>query len=218
MLHVLCYTSSSCQCIPGELCAEEAALAYPIQGKSGMVVTGQDLATRAGLEVLKEGGNAVDAAVTAAFVMSVTLPRAGNIGGGGFMLLYSAKTKEVSAFDYWQKAPAKVSRDMFLDKEGNADSRLSRQSALAVSIPGTVSGLAAILKDCGTIPLSRALESAIRYAEEGFVLNEKQSCRHGCIRGASPLLPRRQQRYLSGPTGGSIKPGTVLCRKTWQGL
>ncbi len=75
------------------IAGEDVALTHPVAGKHGMVVTGQDLATQAGLEMLKNGGIAIDAAVTAAFVMAVTLPRAGNIGGGGFMLIYSAKNR-----------------------------------------------------------------------------------------------------------------------------
>lgn len=140
-----------------------------------MIVTGQDLATRAGLYVLKKGGNAVDAAVTAAFVMAVTLPRAGNIGGGGFMLIYSAKTKEVAALDFWQKAPARASHDMYIGPDGKADQKLSRFSYIAVAVPGTVAGLAAALKKYGTISLGRALVPAIRLAEEGYVLNEMQA-------------------------------------------
>jgi gamma-glutamyltranspeptidase/glutathione hydrolase len=105
--------------------------------------------------------------------MAVTLPRAGNIGGGGFMLIYSAKTKGVTVLDFWQKAPGKASRTMFLDGEGKADSKLSRQSYLAVAVPGTVAGLAMVLKQYGTISLAKALAPAIRYAEGGFILSEK---------------------------------------------
>ena len=154
-------------------CGVENALVFPSQGKSGMVVAGQEAAARAGLEVLKGGGNAVDGAVTMAFVMAVTLPRAGNIGGGGFMLIHSAKTKEVVAIDYWQKAPGRASRNMFTDRDGNADLKLRRQSHLATAVPGTVAGLAMALQKFGTISLAQALAPAIRYAEEGFVINEK---------------------------------------------
>ena len=127
-------------------CGVESALVFPSQGKNGMVVAGQEAAARAGLEVLKGGGNAVDAAVTVAFVMAVTLPRAGNIGGGGFMLIHSAKTRKIVAVDYWQKAPGRASRNMFLDRDGNADLKLRRQSHLASAVPGTVAGLAMALK------------------------------------------------------------------------
>jgi gamma-glutamyltranspeptidase/glutathione hydrolase len=149
------------------------ALAYPVEGRHGMVVTGQGMATMAGLEVLKKGGNAVDAAVTIGFVMAVTLPRAGNIGGGGFMLIKPADSDEVIAVDYREKAPAKAFRDMFLDKDGNADPQLSGYSHLASGVPGTVAGLAYALEKYGTISLAEALAPAIQYAEAGYPLNEE---------------------------------------------
>lgn len=153
--------------------ADVTALAHPSQGSHAMVVTGQELATRAGLDVLKRGGNAVDAAVTAAFVLAVTLPRAGNIGGGGFMLIRMAGTGEVVALDFWQKAPGTATRDMFQDRDGKTDPKIARQSHLSSAVPGTVSGLALALKKYGTLPLGETLAPAIGYAEEGFVVNEK---------------------------------------------
>jgi gamma-glutamyltranspeptidase / glutathione hydrolase len=108
----------------------------PVQGKQGMVVTSHFLATESALEVLKQGGNAIDAAVTAAFSLAVTQPRSGNIGGGGFMLISSEKQNEVVAIDYREKAPSKSTVDMFLGKEGNADSDVSRYSHLAAGVPG----------------------------------------------------------------------------------
>ncbi|MEN6463656.1 MAG: gamma-glutamyltransferase [Syntrophaceae bacterium] len=155
--------------------ADLKPLISPVSGSRAMVVTGQDLATRAGLYVLRRGGNAVDAAVTAAFVMAVTLPRAGNIGGGGFMLIYSAKKKEITSLDFWQKAPAGASREMYIGPDGKSDQRLSRFSYLAVAVPGTVAGLAAALKRYGTISFARALIPAIRLAEDGYMLNEMQA-------------------------------------------
>ncbi|GAK55671.1 gamma-glutamyltranspeptidase [Candidatus Vecturithrix granuli] len=151
---------------------EGKSLDYPVEGKNGMVVTGQELATRAGLEVLQKGGNAIDAGVTVGFVMAVTLPRAGNIGGGGFMIVHSAKTGETVAIDYREKAPAKAYRDMFLDKDGNADAQLSRYTHLSAGVPGVIAGFAYALEKYGTISLAEALAPAIKYAEEGFVLNE----------------------------------------------
>jgi len=151
------------------------SLVYPVEGKNGMVVTGQELATRAGLAVLENGGNAVDAAVTIGFVMAVTLPSAGNIGGGGFMLVHSANTGEVVALDYREKAPANAFRDMYLDSDGNVDSNRSRFSYLSAGVPGTVAGLAMALEKYGTMSLQEALAPAITYAEEGFILNERSA-------------------------------------------
>jgi len=140
----------------------------PLRSEHGMVVAGEPIAARAGLEVLKGGGNAVDAAVTIGFVMAVTVPRAGNIGGGGFMLTYGAKTGEVNAVDYREQAPAGATRDMFLAADGSVDNRLSRFSHLSAGVPGTVAGLALALKKYGTISLAEALAPAIKTAEAGF--------------------------------------------------
>lgn len=141
---------------------------HPIIARNGMVATQQLYATNAGLQVLKEGGNAVDAAVTIGFTLAVTLPRAGNIGGGGFMLIHQAKTGETVALDYREKAPMKATRDMFLNEKGDADPEKSRYSYLAAGVPGTVAGMAMALEKYGTISLKRALQPAIQFAEKGF--------------------------------------------------
>jgi gamma-glutamyltranspeptidase/glutathione hydrolase len=140
-----------------------------------MVVTSHFLATEAALEVLKEGGNAVDAAVTAAFSLAVAQPRSGNIGGGGFMLLSSEKSGEVVAIDYREKAPAAATSDMFLDDSGGVDSRRSRFSHLSAGVPGTVAGLALALEKYGSISLPEALAPAIKLARDGFIVNDRFS-------------------------------------------
>lgn len=142
----------------------------PVQGKKGMVVTSHFLATESALAVLEKGGNAVDAAVTAAFSLAVTQPRSGNIGGGGFMLISSEKNDDVIAIDYREKAPAAATTGMFLNKEGEADSNLSSYSHLASGVPGTVAGLAMALEKYGTISLAEAIAPAIKLAEEGFIV------------------------------------------------
>jgi len=141
---------------------------HPVIGREGMVATQQEYATDAGLQVLEEGGNAVDAGVTIAFTLAVTLPRAGNIGGGGFMLIHEAGTGETVALDYREKAPMKATRDMFLDEKGDADPEKSGYSYLAAGVPGTVAGMAMALEKYGTISLERALQPAIEFAEKGF--------------------------------------------------
>ncbi|HOW54497.1 MAG TPA: gamma-glutamyltransferase [Syntrophorhabdaceae bacterium] len=190
----------------GTAFAEETAIAFPVQGKHSMVVTGQDLATKAALKVLKKGGNAVDAAVTAAFVMAVTLPRAGNIGGGGFMLIYDAKKKEVVAIDFWQRAPGAATRTMFVGRDGRGDPKLSRESYIAVAVPGTVAGLAFALKRNGTITLAKAMEPAIRYAQEGFVMNAGLSAD---IKSYEKILRARPDsaKIFFKPSGGYYEAG-----------
>ena len=144
---------------------------HPVISANGMAATQQHYATQAGLDVLKEGGNAIDAGVTIGFTLAVTLPRAGNIGGGGFMLIHHAKSGETVAVDYREKAPKKATRDMYLDKDGNADPEKSRYSYQAAGVPGTVAGLTMILKKYGTISLKRALKPAIEFAEKGYPMD-----------------------------------------------
>ena len=146
---------------------------HPVTAQNGMVSTQERYATLAGLEVLKEGGNAVDAAVTVGFTLAVTLPRAGNLGGGGFMLVYLAAKDEVVAIDYREKAPSGASRDMFLDKSGEVDKEKSMHSILSAGVPGTVAGLALALEQYGTITLKRAVQPALELARSGFPVNEE---------------------------------------------
>lgn len=145
---------------------------HPVMGTNGMVASQEELATEAGLEVLKEGGNAIDAAVTIGFTLAVTLPRAGNLGGGGFMLVHLADSQETIAMDYREKAPLAATRDMFLDENNQVDSQKSKYSHLAVGVPGTVAGMTMALEKYGTIPLARALQPAIELAEQGFPVDE----------------------------------------------
>lgn len=104
----------------------ENAIHQPVWAANGMVASQQEQASQVGLEILQQGGNAVDAAVAVGFALAVTLPRAGNIGGGGFMMIYDAKTGETIALDYREMAPAKAFRDMYLDEAGNAVEEKSR--------------------------------------------------------------------------------------------
>ena len=148
---------------------------HPVVAQNGMVVTESKYATQAGLQVLKEGGNAVDAAVTIGFTLAVTFPRAGNLGGGGFMLIYLADSDEIISIDYREKAPLKASQDMFLDGKGNVDKEKSRHSILSVGVPGTVAGLILALENYGTISLERALQPAIELAQKGFPVDQELS-------------------------------------------
>ena len=145
----------------------------PVKSKNGMVVSANEIATKAGLEVLMEGGNAVDAAVTVGFTLAVTFPRAGNIGGGGFMLIHLSNGNKTVAVDYREKAPKAATKDMFLDKYGNVDNEKARNSILSAGVPGTVAGLILALEKYGTISLQRALKPAIELAEKGFSVNKE---------------------------------------------
>lgn len=136
-------------------------------GHHGMVVTAGDQASEAGVDMLRRGGNAVDAAVAASFAISVIRPQSTGIGGGGFFLLYLAKTKETVAVDFRERAPLQASRDMFI-RDGKAVPELSRNGPLAVAVPGLVAGLVEVQKKYGTMPLNEVMAPAIRLADKGF--------------------------------------------------
>lgn len=143
---------------------------HPLRSTQGMVTSSHPLATEAALNTLKQGGNAVDAAVVAGFVLAVVQPRSGNIGGGGFMLLAPGDGSPVTSIDYRETAPAGATRTMFQDNEGNVVAERSRFSHLASGVPGTVAGFALALEQHGTLSLADALAPAIRLAEAGFVV------------------------------------------------
>ena len=146
---------------------------HPATAKQGMVATSHTLATEVALDVLRDGGNAVDAAVTAGFALAVTQPRSGNIGGGGFMLISKGDGSEPEAIDYREKAPAAATEAMFQDESGNVVRDRSRLTHLAAGVPGTVAGLALALERYGTISLKQALAPAIRLAREGFIVPQR---------------------------------------------
>ena len=145
---------------------------HPVYGKNGMVASEQGLATQVGLDILKQGGNAIDAAVAVGFALAVVLPNAGNIGGGGFMVLHDDKTGKNVAIDFREIAPAKASRDMYLDNQGNVIDGKSLFTHDASGVPGTVAGMEYALKKWGTMPLSKVLEPAIKLADKGFIVSD----------------------------------------------
>ena len=143
-------------------------LIHPVYAPNGMVATQEEYATRIGLDVLQKGGNAIDAGVAIGFALAVTLPRAGNLGGGGFMIIHSSKTGETVALDFREMAPAKAHRDMYLDEQGNAVAERSRFTYQAVGVPGSVAGLALAAEKYGTMPLAVLMAPAIELARDGM--------------------------------------------------
>ena len=145
---------------------------HPVIAQNGMVATQEATATEVGVDILRRGGNAVDAAVAVGFALAVTLPRAGNLGGGGFMMVHVAETGETVAIDYRERAPAASFRDMYLDAEGNADPELSRFTQLAVGVPGTVAGLALAHEryGSGNLTLAELVQPAIDLAADGITV------------------------------------------------
>ena len=143
---------------------------HPVYAEHGIVASQEALATNIGLDILKRGGNAVDAAVAVGFALAVTLPQAGNLGGGGFMLVHIAETGETIAIDYREKAPLAATRDMFLDAEGKPDPKLSLFSGLSTGVPGTVAGLSMALDRYGTMSLKDVIAPATALARDGIVV------------------------------------------------
>ena len=166
-----------------------AARFLPVAARNGMVATQEKHATRVGVEILRQGGNAVDAAVAVGFAMAVTHPQAGNIGGGGFMLVHLAASNRTIAIDYRETAPAAMTRDVFLDEKGEADPKKSRDSALGVGVPGTVAGLALAHERYGSgkFTLAQLIAPAIALARVGFAVEDDLA---GSLPRALPRLAR----------------------------
>jgi gamma-glutamyltranspeptidase/glutathione hydrolase len=152
----------------------DLATVRAIPAEHGMVVAQERLAAQIGADILRQGGNAVDAAVATGFALAVTYPRAGNIGGGGFMVIHSAERNEDIAIDYRETAPAATTRDIFLGPDGKPDTDKSRNSALGIGVPGTVAGLALALEKYGSghFTLAQILKPAIELARNGFVVTD----------------------------------------------
>ncbi|MFN0265081.1 gamma-glutamyltransferase [Tepidamorphus sp. 3E244] len=186
---------------------------HPVHARNGMVASQEMRASEIGRDILQQGGNAVDAAVATGFALAVTLPRAGNLGGGGFMLVHLAETAETIAIDYRETAPAAATRDMYLDANGKADPKLSRDSGLGTGVPGTVAGLALAHKTYGSgnFTLAQLIEPAIALAAEGMVVTDDLSM----------SLTQASERLLKHPStavifydfdGKAPAPGTRLAQ------
>ncbi|WP_425491398.1 gamma-glutamyltransferase [Chitinivorax tropicus] len=149
----------------------EQDIFHPVYAKYGMVAAEHELASKVGVEILKRGGNAVDAAVAVGFALAVVLPNAGNLGGGGFMVLHDAKTGKAVALDFREMAPLQASRDMYLDEKGAVVAGRSTYTHLAIGVPGTVAGMEYALKRWGSMSLADVIAPAIKLAEEGMVVS-----------------------------------------------
>jgi gamma-glutamyltranspeptidase/glutathione hydrolase len=148
-----------------------SAANQPTRARNGMVISQSDIASRVGVEVMKSGGNAVDAAIATAFALAVTHPTAGNIGGGGF-LVFRPQTGDPVAYDFREMAPAKAHAKMWLDEKGEYSYQKHHESHLSVGVPGTVAGLHLAWTEHGSLPWERLLEPAIRLSREGFPMTD----------------------------------------------
>ena len=149
----------------------DAASPAPVAAEKGMVVSAQHLATAVGVDILKHGGSAVDAAIAVGYALAVVYPAAGNLGGGGFMTIRFGDGRR-TFLDFREKAPLAATQNMYLDKDGNIIKGLSTTGWLAVGIPGTVSGLEYAREKYGTMARAALIEPAIKLAEDGFILQQ----------------------------------------------
>lgn len=187
------------------------SLFHAVEAENGMVAAQDRLAAEVGRDILKRGGNVVDAAVATGFALAVTHPQAGNIGGGGFMLIKLADREDVIAIDYREMAPAGATRDMFLNEAGEVDNQRARFSHLSAGVPGSVMGLTAALEKYGSMPLKEVMAPAIRLAEKGFPVTD----------ALADALGEYSERFRRDPSsvayftrgGAALEKGDILVQK-----
>ncbi len=197
--------------VSGFVSAEQAILRYdtlyhPVIGYEGMVASQREIASRVGADIMARGGNAVDAAVGVGFALAVVLPRAGNLGGGGFMVIHLVEGNHTLALDFRERAPAAATVDMFLDESGNVDRDAYRSSHKSVGVPGSVAGLLHALENYGSLPLADVIAPAIALARDGIEVDydlasalassEKLLSRHPFTR--ETFFKDGQPRYAAG--------------------
>ena len=184
------------------------ATARPVVAKHGMIVSQEAAASRVGLDILKRGGNAVDAAVAVGFALAVTMPRAGNLGGGGFMLIYRADLNQTVAIDYRETAPAATTEDVFLDANGKADPFKSRYSGFAIGVPGTVAGLELAWRkySSGKFSFADLIAPAIALARQGLTVDDDVADSLPLAAAALARDPSSARIYLR-PDGGVPQTG-----------
>ncbi|MED7789294.1 gamma-glutamyltransferase [Francisella sp. 19X1-34] len=188
---------------------EEMQIAQPVVQKHGMVSSQEALASVVGLQILKQGGNAVDAAVAVGFALAVTLPRAGNLGGGGFMLIHLKDKHKNIAINYREKAPSKATKDMFLNKKGEVDYSKVSGSYSASGVPGTVAGLIDAQQKYGKLTLAQVIAPAIKLAKYGIPVSYDL---HQSLATARPWLKKSPDamRIFYKKNGSAYKVGETL--------
>ncbi len=189
--------------------AAQSGAPKAVFASQGMVASAEALASQVGVDILKAGGNAVDSAVAVGFALAVTFPQAGNLGGGGFMLLRMAAAESSIAIDYREKAPLAATSKMFLDRAGTVDKKRARFSHLSVGVPGTVAGLLLAQKRYGRLPRAAVLAPAIALAENGFRMPA----------ALTESFERRRERFSQWPAtmavtfkpdGSAYPPGALF--------
>ena len=182
---------------------------HPVWAVNGMVVAQEAVAAQIGREILQAGGNAVDAGAAVAFALAVTLPRAGNIGGGGFMVIHDAESGDTKTIDYREMAPASAERDMFLGADGEADSQKSRFSGLATGVPGTVAGMQLALDQYGSMSLAEVMQPAIKLARDGLVVTPSLADSLKGLEARLKAWPATEKIFFK-EDGGFYQPGDTF--------
>ncbi len=180
---------------------------HPVVAREGMVVSQEELASGVGAKILSQGGNAIDAAVATGYALAVTLPQAGNIGGGGFMLIYLAEEDKTIAVDYREMAPAAAHRGLFLQENGIVDKKLARYSHRSAGVPGTVAGLNHVLEKYGSMTLEQVMAPAIGLAERGIEVTYPLAF---ALDNASQRLRQNPaaRKYFLSADGTTLKAGS----------
>jgi gamma-glutamyltranspeptidase/glutathione hydrolase len=182
------------------------AQSQPTISQQGIVVAQDAIAAKVGANILAQGGNAVDAAVATGFALAVTLPQAGNIGGGGFMMVYLADTDKTVAIDYRETAPATAYRDLFLNPNGEVDNSIARFSHRSAGVPGTVAGMVLALENYGSMSLKQVIQPAIELASKGFIVDYPLTV---SLQNRSERLAQHpaSAKYFFNPDGSTLKAG-----------
>ena len=182
---------------------------HPVHARQGLVVAQEALAGQVGLAVLQQGGNATDAAVAVGFALAVTLPQAGNLGGGGFLLVHDNGKKQSEALDFRETAPAVVGRDFYLNEQGEVDETRLRHHHQAAGVPGTVAGLALAHARHGRLPWRQLVEPAVRLAEQGFPVSPELARSLREARERMTPWPASMKAFFKSD-GSAYQPGETL--------
>ncbi|MDB9319744.1 gamma-glutamyltransferase [Nodularia spumigena] len=192
-----------------------ATITSPLRSKKGMVVSAHPLASDAGITMLRQGGNAVDAAVATTFAISVVEPFSAGIGGGGFLLMHSGKTGEIKALDFRERAPLKATKDMYLDADGKVRPNASVTGYLAVATPGTVAGMYEVHRLYGKLPWAEVVKPAIALAQDGFILRRVLSPSYLTVNNTrlQTMLNNPGMREIFTRDGEFYQPGERLVQR-----
>ena len=211
LVFIIVFISSAALAVERSAVLSRKDVFRPVFASNGMVASQEATASRIGRDILKKGGNAVDAAIAVGLALAVTLPRAGNLGGGGFMLVHMAASEKTVAIDYREMAPQAASKNMYLKSDGSVDKKASRYGYSAVGVPGTVAGFALAHKKFGSLPWRVLVEPAITLAANGIIVTDFMA--NGLERRKETLGKWASTRAVFFRDGVPMKPNDRLVQK-----